>query len=89
MTRYIDADALERDGWRMSRTVQIDEKTMELQTRKPTDFQAVEPRKGRWKEHDDYQGLAYLCSECGYFTTDRSCFCPHCGAKMDAERKEE
>ena len=42
--RLIDADALERDGWRMSRTVQIDEKTMELQTRKPTDFPAVEPQ---------------------------------------------
>lgn len=42
--RLIDADALERDGWRMSRTVQIDDKTMELQTRKPTDFPAVEPQ---------------------------------------------
>ena len=42
--RLIDADALERDGWRMSRTVQIDEKTMEAQTRKPTDFPAVEPQ---------------------------------------------
>lgn len=42
--RLIDADALERDGWRMSRTVQIDEKTMELQTKKPTDFPAVEPQ---------------------------------------------
>lgn len=42
--RLIDADALERDGWRMSRIVQIDEKTMEAQTRKPTDFPAVEPQ---------------------------------------------
>ena len=42
--RLIDADALERDGWRMSRTVQIDEKTMEAQTRKPTDFPAIEPQ---------------------------------------------
>ena len=44
MSRLIDADALERDGWRMSRIVQIDEKTMEAQTRKPTDFPAVEPQ---------------------------------------------
>ena len=42
--RLIDADVLERDGWRMSRIVPIDEKTMELQTRKPTDFPAVEPQ---------------------------------------------
>lgn len=44
MSRLIDADALERDGWRMSRIVQIDEKTMEAQTRKPTDFPTVEPQ---------------------------------------------
>lgn len=44
MSRLIDAEALERDGWRMSRIVQIDEKTMEAQTRKPTDFPAVEPQ---------------------------------------------
>ncbi len=54
--QLIDADALERDGWGMSRTVQIDEKTMELQTRKPTDFPAIEPSaqpmrgKGGWEE---------------------------------------
>lgn len=38
MSRLIDADALERDGWQISRTVQIDKNTMEFQTRKPTDF---------------------------------------------------
>lgn len=42
--RLIDADALERDGWRMSRIVQVDEKTMEAQTRKPTDFPTIEPQ---------------------------------------------
>lgn len=40
-------------------------------------------RHGRWLEHKDYPGLAYLCSECNLFTTDRSFYCPHCGAKMD------
>lgn len=44
----------------------------------------VDPVKhGHWKEHKDYPGLAYLCSGCGYFTTDRSYYCPHCGAKME------
>ena len=40
-------------------------------------------RHGRWLEHKDYPGLAYLCSECNLFTTDRSYYCLHCGARMD------
>ena len=40
-------------------------------------------RHGKWLEHKDYPGLAYLCSECNLFTTDRSYYCPHCGALMD------
>ena len=40
--RLIDADALERDGWKMSRTVRVDKATMEIQTRKPTDFPTIE-----------------------------------------------
>lgn len=43
MSRLIDADALERDGWHMTRTVQIDKKTMEMQNRKPTDFPTIDP----------------------------------------------
>ena len=39
-------------------------------------------RHGRWLEHKDYPGLAYLCSECNLFTTDRSFYCPNCGARM-------
>ena len=42
-------------------------------------------RHEHWKEHKDYPGLAYLCSGCGYFTTDRSYYCPYCGAKNEVE----
>ena len=42
-------------------------------------------RHGRWIEHKDYPGLAYLCSECGRFTTEISHFCPDCGAKMEVD----
>ena len=42
-------------------------------------------KRGHWKEHKDYPGLAYLCSDCGYFTTDRSYYCPNCGAKNEVE----
>ena len=83
MSRLIDADALERDGWRMSRTVQIDEKTMEAQTRKPTDFPTIEPERirGRWVDKDG--GLA-TCSACGdrWGVWSVMNFCPNCGADM-------
>lgn len=42
-------------------------------------------RHGKWLEHKDYPGLAYLCSECNWFTTDRSFYCPNCGTRMDGE----
>lgn len=61
MPRLIDADTLERDGWSISRTVQINEKTMELQTRKPTDFLAVEP-----------QPEIIYCHECKYWRQQTS-----------------
>ena len=44
-------------------------------------------RHGKWLEHKDYPELAYLCSECNWFTTDRSFYCPHCGARMDGGTK--
>ena len=47
-------------------------------------FIDVQPgrKKGNWKEDKDYPNLAYLCSECNYFTTMRTNFCPGCGADM-------
>ena len=43
----------------------------------------AQPRmRGKWKEDKDCPNLAYLCSECGYFTTTRMDFCPGCGADM-------
>lgn len=46
-----------------------------------------ERKKGRWIPHKDYPGLAYLCSACNLFITDRSYFCPNCGAYMKGEEK--
>lgn len=45
--RLIDADALEKDGWMMHRTVQVDKATMSYQTKKPTDFPTIEPEQ-KW-----------------------------------------
>ena len=94
--RLIDADALERDGWRMSRTVQIDEKTMELQNRKPTDFPAVDPQpdiermpsaehKGKWKIIVENEFPNAYCDQCGMNFLHGNNFCPNCGAKMEVE----
>ena len=40
--RLIDAEELERDGWYLCRTVQVDKNTMEYQTKKPTAFKVLE-----------------------------------------------
>lgn len=82
--RLIDAEALEQDGWYMSRTVQINKTTMEYQTRKPTDFPAIEPerKKGKWYV---LKGTGLASCECGHITDRYSTynFCPVCGAKME------
>lgn len=90
MSRLIDADALERDGWQMSRTVRpVDKDTMEFQTRKPTDFPAIEPQRmrGRWIE-DGYNDEKAVCDQCGepcatYIMGEpRDKYCKWCGAEM-------
>lgn len=90
MSRLIDADALERDGWQMSRTVRVNKDVMELQTRKPTDFPAVEPRTGKWVEIEDHIfAPIVVCSNCSqtaivdvYGKYQRTRYCPNCGADM-------
>lgn len=46
----IDADALEKEGWYINRIIQTDKNTMEYQTKKPTEFPAIEPKRkpGKW-----------------------------------------
>lgn len=97
MSRLIDADVLERDVWQMSRTVQIDKNTMEFQTRKPTDFPAIEPQRmrGRWiepTEDNDYWECP-VCHDTYELDVDvtpkdaRLFFCPNCGADMRKEQE--
>ena len=38
MSKYIDADMLEKDGWNIHRTRQISSTEMVYETKKPTDF---------------------------------------------------
>lgn len=89
MKKLIDADALERDGWQMRRTVRISKDEMELQIRKPTDFPTIEPQRmrGRWIE-DGYNDEKAVCDQCGepcatYIMGEpRDKYCKWCGAEM-------
>ena len=45
----------------------------------------VEVRHGEW----GFDGTGWTCSECDGYGGNRYKYCPHCGAKMDAERREE
>ena len=53
---------------------------------------AVPVRHGKWLPREE--GVLYpfweryTCSECGKHSDDTR-YCPNCGARMDAERKEE
>lgn len=38
--------------------------------------------EGHWNDIPKYEDIAWLCSECEYFTTMKHNYCPHCGAKM-------
>lgn len=47
----------------------------------------VEPvRHGKWKPYLK-EGLTVKCSECGSRFDRPWNYCPHCGARMDGERK--
>lgn len=90
--RYIDADALLKNinenvaKAHNERCAQLLEAILYAPT-----ADVVEVRHGEW----GFDGLGWTCSECGeYALTNKSkvqvhsTYCPHCGAKMDGERKD-
>ena len=86
--RLIDADDLKEWSEIVPLTfdggIDINEFDKKLESMPTVD--AVPVRHGKWIEHKDYPGMAYLCSECGLFTTmPRYHYCPDCGARMDEE----
>ena len=56
---------------------------------------AVEVVHGAWVQDTDWE-WDYNCSACGMFAIEgrdgnfdrKTAYCPHCGAKMDGERKD-
>ena len=100
MSRPIAADALEKDGWMMHRTVQVDKNIMSYETKKPTDFPTIEPERktGEWvvtKTERAWNCAEYptevTCSNCGYVEvySRKYNFCPNCGADMREGAEQE
>ena len=56
--RLIDADALEREGWTINRTRQVDAHTNACETKKPTDFPVVDAVE------------VVRCKDCKYWERD-------------------
>ena len=48
-----------------------------------------EPMTGHWNDIPKYTDIAWLCSECGHFTTMKRNYCPNCGAKMVEPQESE
>lgn len=87
--RAIDADALEKEGWSLHRTIRVDKNTSEYQTKPLRQVPAIEPRKkGKWLTSDDLYETG-ICSCCRYDTQEPVSYvitnfgyCPNCGADM-------
>ena len=86
MSRLIDADSLEREGWTLQRTYQKDENTMIYEVKKPSEMPTIEPKKGKWLCSDDMYESG-ICSVCKWDTGEPydNCkkwfkFCPNCGS---------
>ena len=88
--RLINADALLRDIEKYHLSDGMFQHWVEVQTT----IDAEPMKHGKWMEiievneyGEPYQSGVY-CSECGEISIYEPNYCPNCGAKMDAERKE-
>jgi hypothetical protein len=89
--RCIDADALEKEGWSLHRTIRVDKNTEEYQTKPLRKVSTIEPERntGRWINHAE-EGYV----ECPFCHSATNCddniselhFCFSCGARMEDER---
>ena len=94
MSRYIDADKVMEEINRIGGHNLCDWETIGVKAlieRQPS-ADVVEVRHGEW----GFDGLGWTCSECGEYALANkaklqvhSDYCPHCGAKMDGERRDQ
>ena len=94
--RAIDADTLEKEGWILHRTIQVDKNTMEYQTKpiKQVPTIELERKKGEWIEASEFEDCRYVkCNQCKvtqvfYYNKPLTNFCPNCGADMKGRKNE-
>lgn len=86
--RLIDADALERMGYVLTRTYQQDAKTMVYETKKLSDVPTaqLERKTGKWSRpfKGDDELYYETCNKCGRnsLVDLENNFCKNCGADM-------
>ncbi len=96
MSKYIDADKLEKDGWSMHRVRQVSPTETVYETKKLTEFPAAdvaEMRRGRWifetlDGTPGYRPTVMFCSKCGRVSIADYNYCPNCGANMINDDEE-
>ena len=99
--RYIDADALLKSAVSKFKCVPsvgviycgngeeiFDGEDLQDFIRAMPTADVVEVRHGEWVRHKE-NCLHNKCSVCSYEHCREDNYCPHCGAKMDGERREE
>lgn len=97
--RLIDADALEKEGWSLHRTIRVDKNTSEYQTKPLKQVPTIEPerKKGKWipQDFNKHNGMVSTavyyypkCSVCGN-SADYTNFCPNCGADMRGDNDDQ
>ena len=93
MSRYIDADALEKEFCRGCLNEYIDCIDCAIANAPTVDAEPVRHGHWIWKERKGIREAWYQCSECNAYDLREidvtSHYCWACGAKMDGERREE
>lgn len=88
MSRYIDIEPLEKEGWYMARVYNDSLTSQTYETKKLKDFSTadvVERKKSEWIDFSmSIKGVpTEACGECGEWSYGMGKnFCPNCGADM-------
>ena len=86
MAEYIDRDEVIAWIWKQKR-LSKGYTVMVIQDLPAADVAPV--RHGKWMPfHAEFAGDIQYCSVCEIGFSDRTAYCPHCGAVMDGWRKE-